>query len=83
MHAQVLAGKRAEACDVLLADRAALVLDLFDGGVEVRGVPQDNTIQDQTQDAEVVLEPAFVAVEQLPPSCRGRSELREGCSTFA
>lgn len=65
MHAEVGAHERGQPGDVLIKDGVALGAEGRDGGVEVDGVPQDYAVQDEAEDAELVLQTAFVAVEQF------------------
>jgi len=65
VDAQVPAHERGEPGHVLIEDRIALGPELGDRGVQVHRGPQDHAIQDESEHAELIFEPSFVAVEQL------------------
>jgi hypothetical protein len=65
MDSEVPADERRQASHVLIPYRVALRFELADGGVQVHRGPQNNAIQDESEDAELVLQSAFIAVVQL------------------
>ena len=53
VHPEVLAHERAEPGHVLVSDWVPLGLELADGGVKVDSPPQNNAIQNKSEDAEL------------------------------
>lgn len=68
--------KRGQAGHVLVTDRVALRLESADGGVQVDHRPQNDAVQDETQDAQLVFQ------APLPPMVRAAGGERRGRTAF-